>query len=112
MKWTKKTQDGIYKGICASLLGALAITIIVSAGPKTALLGALAVVVGVAALLGFMGLMIKILYLFDRYEPDYKPWFAWRPVKLWHGGYVWLEHIERRRAEDFNTFYQEKGYER
>jgi hypothetical protein len=25
----------------------------------------------------------------------WKPWFAWRPVKI-HGKYVWLERIYRR----------------
>lgn len=29
------------------------------------------------------------------YERDWHPWFAWRPVHLHNGDWVWLERVER-----------------
>lgn len=41
---------------------------------------------------------------------DWKPWFAWRPVKM-HGDWVWLEHIYRRCINTYVDMEDWKRYE-
>ncbi len=39
----------------------------------------------------------------------WKPWFAWRPVKLDNGQYAWLETVFRRKLRAcYGWFYSEK----
>jgi len=40
----------------------------------------------------------------------WKPWFAWRPVKI-HGKRVWLEHIYRRCINTYVDMDDWKRYE-
>ena len=27
---------------------------------------------------------------------DWKPWFAWKPVRTWNYGWTWMRWVERR----------------
>lgn len=38
------------------------------------------------------------VYEFGSYFGPVDTWFAWRPVKLWWGKWVWLRRVERRRV--------------
>lgn len=37
-------------------------------------------------------------YYFGFYAHPERAWFAWRPVRLWHGGWAWLKTVRRRRV--------------
>lgn len=37
-------------------------------------------------------------YQFGDYVTPRHNWFAWRPVKMWWGSWVWLKTVSRRRV--------------
>lgn len=37
-------------------------------------------------------------YSFGEYQGPVHTWFAWFPVRLWYGRYVWLKPVLRRRV--------------
>jgi hypothetical protein len=37
-------------------------------------------------------------YSFGSHAGPAHPWFAWRPVRLWYGRWVWLTTVSRQRV--------------
>jgi len=37
------------------------------------------------------------IYAFGCSEGPIHQWFAWHPVRLWYGRWVWLKHVRRVR---------------
>ena len=36
--------------------------------------------------------------------PDWKPWFAWRPVPLINGGLAWLQVVEWKSVDKLKAY--------
>lgn len=65
----------------------------------------------IAAVVALLFLCGACAWLYHKIEPnpwEYYEWFAWRPVKMFYGPWVWLQIVERR---GWTGIYREVGYD-